>query len=260
MSCSSYRFIKTEYYDDNFNGYKAKPRMVETKTYKYLQENSSNQKDLISVRRKYYDGKGRFVEDSTFRKDGNFTIGSRVEYLRNGRLHKATHYNKGNSVYNQENFIYSKNLLSSIVDSHDIVHFFYDSEGRKIKTETVPIDKEKSYRIVKFYDSNSLATKHEYYDDHKLKSVFKYSYNDDGNQIKQEVYDSNQRLKNYTLREYDNLKNMNFVRSFKIKERDTIVNFVMKFEYSYDENDNYVTMKLYQNDIPQYFYEYKYNY
>ena len=206
----------------------------------------------------FYDENGNLIEKNKFHREGEVMTNSTYRYDKNGNLIEETDYSFGRferkAKYSYDNIgnKTEQRIYNSYGSLLNRFRYYYDSSGNLTLESrywtnnlSTPVD------IKYTYGSNGkLIEKNEYFKrvelgngDYRGGSIFKtiYSYDNNGNKIKESKYDSEGVLRKEIRYSYDNNGN-------KTKESEYDSKGVLRKEIrdSYDNKGNLIEKKYYE--------------
>ncbi|TYB79796.1 hypothetical protein [Bizionia myxarmorum] len=259
-SCSNLKHLTA------FEGYNNNPKEVELQYFLVTYKDSIETIMPSSKRISYYDIKGRLTKTQSFKSDGSKSIHSNFNFDMYGNLVVATnfnseniisskinyHYNKygqiikkvharenettiTNRVYDRKNKVCISNMIKNDSIFRDSTKIKYDTNWREIELTTFIASGEQKSRIEFFYDENNHQTHSKWYtSDNKLKTYYESTYNTEGDKIR--------------------------FQKFNVKDDETKLVSDNKTEFLYDEHDNCIEKRHYDNDELQMILKYKFQY
>jgi len=254
-------------YLDKFDGYKGKPKKVESTTYKIEYKDSIANEKMAFKHIEFYDSSGRKTKTLTYKSDGSPSSGGwSYEYDKLGNQTKNILYNRDSTV-NVEN-LYKYNKYGQQTEK------VYISDNRKSVTKSIYDRKNRTEQIIG-KNSNGSFTENaiQKYDEkwHKIelisydsigkqKTRIEFEYDKSENLNSYKWYNSSNELYNFSKTAFNKNNDPIISIGYNVKNKDTIINKTTKFEYQYDEKNNIIEEKMFSSEklvwITRYNYEY----
>ena len=260
-SCSSLKYL------DAFDGFKNKPKKVESTTYRVKYIDSLATEEMAFKRVHFYDSKGRKFKSTSFKSDGSPSSGGwNYSYDKYGNNTQNTLYNKDSSINVQNNFKY--NNFGQQIEKE------YISDGKKSITKNIYNRKNRIQKIVGKKNDGSFSEKAiqrydkqwreieliSYNTQSKQKSRIEFFYDEKGNKIQTKWYNSEN--KNYNS--YNSTYNFNNdrirIEKYEIRNGESKLINDSKTEYKYDEKGNCIEKTHISNGKASWITKNKYNY
>ena len=246
--CSNLKYLNA------YDGWKGKPKMVETSYYN-IEKEFWYGKQLI-----YYDSKGRILKQPNINRAGNIVEGEKkFIYDKKGNIIEYIHYGKDSVIHRNRTYTYNKNgkileLKYIIKDGNKSNNYTYNTIDKSSRASDFVYNKDGSVkeknisRITTFYDKKWNEIGHTYYDsDGSIRRKRKLKYDKKGNPILNVSFDYKTKKRRITEKKYNKYNDIVSWTIKVIKEKDTTTTNISEFKYLYDHKNNPVEVKSFSN-------------
>ena len=186
-----------------------------------------------------FDEDGNRIETNWYEKDGQLDGKEKYVHFENG-------FEKEASFYIEDGSLYSKIIYQYTDDDKIIEANTYNNDGT--------LDQKELY---KYSDSKYPDERVVYNSSGAIETYYKYNYDEEGNRIKSDSYDSTGELTYSWKNKFDNQRNID--EDYMFEGESDLIEF-KRYEYKYDEYNNWVQKIIYIDDIPEYIVIRKYTY
>lgn len=247
-SCSNLKYL------DAFDGFKNKPKEIESTTFRVKYIDSLPNEKIAFKEIYFYDSKGRKFKNKSFNSDGSLSSGGwNYYYDKFGNITQNTLYNKDSSIIIQNNYKYNK--FGQQIERE------YISYGKKSITKNIYDRKNRIQEIIGKKSDGSFKEKaiQQYDKQWKKKELISYDiksqqksrieffYDKNGNENQSKWYDSQNKLYEYSNSTYNSKNDRIRIKKYRIRNGESKLVNDIKTEYKYDEIGNCIEEKLILN-------------
>lgn len=229
-------------YLDPFDGYNGKPKIVESSTYSV----SGDQEKLAYKFYYHYDDQGRRQFHSAFKSDGSpSTGGTTYIYDKKGNILQSTRLNRDSTINSQVTFRYNRKgqeVLKEIVDGRGktVTRTNYNKKDRTATVISLTNDTIFFDHAILQYDRHWKRVNEirSYNKDGRLRNRIEKHYNATGVETGNQWFDSTNKLYSISKWELDQHNNATIAYGYAVKDGDTSIPRITRFEYQYDSQGN----------------------
>lgn len=243
-SCSGLKYLEA------YNGFKGKPKEVESITYRVKYKDSLANEEIAYKSKYYFDSKGRTIKNLDYKDDGTLSsAGWNYKYDKLGNVIQITLYNLDSTINVQINKAYNK-YGQSIAESSKSVNkkISYDRKKRTSTLiskkangafqENATVKYNKNWQEIELISYDSIGN---------LRSRIEFSYNKKGNQIESKWYNSKNIATNIYKSTYNSNNDRIRIDKYRVINGEPKLTNVTKTDYEYDELGNCIEERLISN-------------
>lgn len=259
-NCTSYKSLKS------FDGTNGAPKKIEKTEYEVFHRDNSK---IVYEQYKniyFYDYKLRRIKELTYMPYGKLNSENWSYYYNEyGNKIKSVLYN-GDSVIFQNIYKYNKNniLIEYKRIEHEkkseLIKIIDDNKRTEIRVVKNKNGSIKDSSITKYDKTWSKIETISYDSIGKFKIRLKYLYDKNGNWSEYKKFNNKNELLYSSKTIFNKFNDPISANSITIKNNDTIIGKVTKFEYKYDKRKNIKEEKLYSDNKLVWITKYKYEY
>jgi hypothetical protein len=241
ISCTQLKYL------ERFNGYKGKPKIVESTTYRDLGKGDSAGEKASYRNVIYFDRKGRIVKDLVYKQHGSLSnAGWNYVYDKWGNMLQNTLYNLDSSINVRNNYSYNEfgqQIRREYIlgKTNSITKTEYDRKRRTAVIEGYTNDTVFHEKTIITYDDKWRQIELKIFKENgELERRIEKAYDQNGNMILSKWYDFANRLYEFYKIDFDNRNNRTGIENYRVKLNDTTLVNTSRIKYEYDEKGNII--------------------
>jgi hypothetical protein len=248
FSCTQLKYLEP------YNGYKGKPRTVESTTYRVPGKGDTVNEKLRFGDIHLFDLKGRIIKHETYGSDSVRNGWWIHVYDKNGSIIQNKIYRSDSSVSVVNNYQFNKygqEILREYVSGGNkaITKSTYDRKMKEVTVEGYRNDGSFNEKTIIYYDDQWREVEiKSYFQTGKLKTRIEKAYDQNGNNILSRWYDSNNELYEFYKTGFNENKHRTSIEKYRVKNGDTTLIQETKMTYRYDARGNIIYESIGSNE------------
>lgn len=243
-NCHNLKYLKAH------DGFKGKPKIVETQQISILEANDTIREKLSSMDIFYYDKKGRIINWEDFYGPVKKKYNQRWHYGydKNGNVVEFYEVGLDGSISHIVYYEHNKygQLIEEKVDSVVRKRITYDRKKRTSELIAVDESDECREKVITKYNEDWKELKILIYDcENNLKSKIEKQYDSKGNQVASKWYNSNNVMHTIYRSDFNDKGQPKKTYSMNINGQDTLITKEKNIDYKYDTYGNIIEEKVF---------------
>lgn len=239
---------------DAFNGYKGKPRIVESTYYTISLQGTNAVEKRSSKTVFYFDRKGRTIQHLMYAADGS-TINGRWTYVYDnaGNMVQSTLYTNDSSIKIPTNYKYNQygqEIWRAYMTGNrkTITTTLYDRVSKTAVIKSITNDTIFQEKTIIVYNDQWKEKELKSFDENdQFKRRVEFEYDHNGDQVLSKWYDAGNQLYAFYVTEYNQSHHKTRIQYYRVKGSDTTLVNTAQMEYVYDDKGNIIYEALLSN-------------